>query len=166
VTLTYATSTEADADRAQQLRLLAALGAWDRALRRDELAAWAIMGTRGRIYTDGKGWVLHAAGRSVRHWSAVRAKLAAFATITQDGDDEGVARLHDLPAPEQAAVIREALGIRKRVAVSSRQRERLRRFGFGSSPHGEAVSAARIGGTAAGRGYSARKASAASCRAW
>jgi hypothetical protein len=40
-------------------------------------------------------------GRSVRHWSAVRAKLATFATITQDGDDEGLARLHDLPAPEQ-----------------------------------------------------------------
>jgi hypothetical protein len=110
VNLTYASVPEAEADRTQQPRLLAALGAWDRALRRDELAAWAIMGTRGRIYTDGKGWVLHVAGRSVRHWSAVRAKLAAFATITQDGDEEGVARLHDLPAPEQAAVIREALG--------------------------------------------------------
>ena len=46
--------------------------------------------------------------RSARHWSAVRAKLATFATITQDGDDEGVARLHDLPAPEQAEEIREA----------------------------------------------------------
>jgi hypothetical protein len=148
LTLTYATLAEADADKAQQLRLLAALGAWDRALRRDELAAWAIMGTRGRIYTDGKGWVLYVSGRSVRHWSAVRAKLAEFATITQDGDEEGVARLHDLPAPEQAAVIREALGIRKRVAVSSAWRDRLRRFAFGSGPQGKAVSAARIGGHA------------------
>jgi hypothetical protein len=106
------------------------------------------MGTRGRIYTDGKGWVLYVSGRSVRHWSAVRAKLAEFATITQDGDEEGVARLHDLPAPEQAAVIREALGIRKRVAVSSAWRDRLRRFAFGSGPQGKAVSAARIGGHA------------------
>jgi hypothetical protein len=150
LSLTYTTIAEADADRAQQLRLLAALGAWDRALRRDELAAWCIQGTRGRIYTDGKGWVLYVSGRSVRHWSAVRAKLAAFATITQDGDEEGVARLHDLPAPEQAAVIREALGIRKRVAVSIGQRERLRRFGFGSSPQENGVSAARIGGSGAG----------------
>jgi hypothetical protein len=147
---TYATAADADADRAQQLRLLAALGAWDRALRRDELAAWCIAGTRGRIYTDGKGWVLHVACRSSRHWSAVRAKLATFATITQDGDEEGVARLHDLPAPEQAAVIREALGIRKRVAVSIGHRERQRHIGFGSSPQEIGVSAARIGGDEVG----------------
>jgi hypothetical protein len=154
VTLTYATIAEADADRAQQLRLLAALGAWDRALRRDELAAWCISGTRGRVYTDGKGWVLYVSGRSVRHWSAVRTKLAAFCSIAQDGDEEGVARLHDLPAPEQAAVIREALGIRKRVAVSTEQRSRLRRlanaFGFGSRHQRGAVSAAKIGGSEAG----------------
>jgi hypothetical protein len=149
VTITYSSAAEADADRAQQLRLLAALGAWDRALRRDELAAWCIHGTRGHVYTDGRGWVMYVAGRSVRHWSAVRAKLATFATITQDGDEEGVARLHDLPAPEQAAVIRDALGIRKRVAVSSTWRERLRRFAFGSQPQGEAVSGARIGGNEA-----------------
>ena len=142
---TYEDAADAEADRGQQLRLLAALGAWDRALRRDELAAWCIQGTRGRIYTDGQGWVLYVAGRSVRHWSAVRAKLSAFCTITQDGDDEGVARLHDLPAPEQAAVIREALGIRKRVAVSSTWRDRLRRFSFGSQSQREAISAARIG---------------------
>jgi hypothetical protein len=145
VSLTYSSAAEADADRAQQLRLLAALGAWDRALRRDELAAWCIQGTRGRIYTDGKGWVIYVSGRSVRHWSAVRARLAAFCTVTQNGDDEGVARLHDLPAPEQAEVIRDALGIRKRVAVSSTWRERLRRFSFGQRSQREPVSRARIG---------------------
>jgi hypothetical protein len=143
---TYESAADAEADRAQQLRLLASLGAWDRALRRDDLAAWCITGTRGRIYTDGKGWVLYVAGRSVRHWSAVHAKLAGFCTIAQDGDDEGVARLHDLLAPEQAAVIREVLGIRKRVAVSSSWRDRLRRFAFGSQPQGEAVSGSRSDG--------------------
>jgi hypothetical protein len=146
---TYDSAADADADRAQQERLLAALGAWDRALRRDDLAAWCIIGTRGRIYTDGKGWVLYVSGRSARHWSAVRAKLAAFATITQDGDDEGVARLHDLPAPEQAVEIREALGIRTRVAVSIGHRERLRRIGFGSRPQEKTVLAPRIGGNEA-----------------
>jgi hypothetical protein len=61
---TYETAADAEADRAQQLRLLAALGAWDRALRRDELAAWCITGTRGRIYTagDGKTWVKAVGG--------------------------------------------------------------------------------------------------------
>jgi len=142
---TYDNAAEAEADRAQQLRLLAALGAWVRALRRDELAAWRIQGTRGHIYTDGKAWVMYVSGRSARHWSAVRAKLAAFCAITQDGDDEGVARLHDLPAPEQAEVIREALGIRKRVAVSNSWRQRLRRIGFGSRSQERAVSGARSG---------------------
>jgi hypothetical protein len=88
-------------------------------------------------------------GRSVRHWSAVRTKLSTFATITH-GDDEGVARLHDLPVPEQAEVIRDALGNRKRLAVSTQQWSRLgelaKAFGFKRKHHGEAVSAARIGG--------------------
>jgi hypothetical protein len=95
--------------------------------------------------------------RTGRAGSSTRA-AAPFGTgrrsIAQDGDEEGVARLHDLPAPEQAAVIREALGIRKRVAVSTDQRSRLRRlanaFGFGSRHHREAVSAARIGESEAG----------------
>jgi hypothetical protein len=148
---TYESAAEADADRAQQLRLLAALGAWDRALRRDELAAWVITGKAGCIYTsgDGRSWVMHVQCRSVRHWSAVRTSLATFCTITQDGDDEGVARLHDLPAPEQAAVIRAALGIRKRVAVSRTWRDRLRRIGFGSRPQGKMFLGARIGGNEA-----------------
>ena len=151
MTNTYEGAADAEADRAQQLRLLAALGAWDRALRRDELAAWCITGTRGRIYTDGKGWVLYVAARSARHWSAVRAKLPfAFATITMDGDEEGVARLHGLPGPGQAEVLREVLGLRKRAEISSEQRSRLRwlakAFGFKPKHHGEAVSRARIGG--------------------
>jgi hypothetical protein len=45
---TYNSAAEAEADRAQQQTLLEALGAWDRALRRDECGAWRIDGTRGR----------------------------------------------------------------------------------------------------------------------
>jgi hypothetical protein len=90
---TYDSAAAAEADRAQQLRPLAALGAWDRALRRDKLAAWCITGTRGRIYADGMGWVPHVTGRSALHWSAVRARLMTSCTVTMDGDDEGVARL-------------------------------------------------------------------------
>ena len=50
----------AEADRAQQLRLLAALGAWDRALRRDDCGAWCISGKTGSIHTwgDGATWAL------------------------------------------------------------------------------------------------------------
>ena len=66
-TNTYETAAEDEADRTQQLRLLAALGAWDRALRRDELAAWCIQGTRGSIYTSGarKTWVMYVSGAAI-----------------------------------------------------------------------------------------------------
>jgi hypothetical protein len=43
-------------------------------------------------------------------------------------------------------VVREALGIQKRVAVSIGHRERLRRFGFGSASQETGVSASGTGG--------------------
>jgi hypothetical protein len=67
----YDNAADAEADRQQLKNLLAALGAWDRALRRDECGAWCIHGTRGTIHTwgDGKTWVLYVACRSSLHWT-------------------------------------------------------------------------------------------------
>jgi hypothetical protein len=42
----------------------------------------------------------------------------AFCHLNQDGDDEGCLRLDRLPRPQEAELIREALGIRKRRRVS------------------------------------------------
>jgi hypothetical protein len=39
-------------------------------------------------------------------------------TVQQDGDDEGVLMLDRLPAPHEAAIIREATGIRKKRTIS------------------------------------------------
>jgi hypothetical protein len=149
VTNTYEDAAEAEADRAQQLRLLAALGAWDRALRRDELAAWCIQGTRGSIYTSGDGKtgsrISNAARpgtgrRCARSWPRSPPSPRMATRKASPGCTAS-------PPPEHAEVIREALGIRKRVAVSSAWRERLRGFAFGSRPQGEPVSGARSGGT-------------------
>jgi hypothetical protein len=109
---TYETAAEAEADRAQQRAMLTTLSASDRALRRDECGAWRIAGTRGAIHTwgDGKSWV--------RHWIWLKRKLG-FCQVTQDGDGEGCLRLHQLPTPDQAAVIRDVLGIPKRREVSA-----------------------------------------------
>ena len=52
---TYQTAPDAEADRAQQKALLAALGVWDRALRRDECGAWRIDGKHGSVHTWGDG---------------------------------------------------------------------------------------------------------------
>src|SRR5215467_185813 len=91
---TYDSAAEAEADRAQQKALLAALNAWDRALRRDECGAWCIGGERGTAHTwgDGQSW---------QHWTWTKKRLG-FCEVTQDGDDEGMLRLHSLPTPESA----------------------------------------------------------------
>jgi hypothetical protein len=126
---TYESAAEAEADRKQQRSLLTALGAWNRALRRDECGAWRITGTRGSIHTwgDGKTWVLWVGCRSSQHWTWTKKGLA-FCSVTQDGDDEGWLRLFALPTPEQAAAIRDALGIRKKMELSGDERERRRKM--------------------------------------
>jgi hypothetical protein len=63
VNLTYATIAEADVDPAQQLRLLAALGAWDRALRRDEVRRQAHRQQDRQIHTAGRRLEDRALGR-------------------------------------------------------------------------------------------------------
>ena len=145
---TYDTSADADADRAQLQQLLRALDAWDRALRRDECAAWCIAGTRGSIHTwgDGKTWLMWVPCRSARHWTATKQRLA-FCELTQDGDDEGCFRLHGLPTAGQVAEIRAALGIRKRRELSEEERERLRATAFKPGARYGAGSGARTAGT-------------------
>src|SRR5262245_9816018 len=127
---TYDTAAEAEADRTQQKVLLAALNGWDRALRRDERGAWRISRARGSIHTcgDGKSWILFVGCRSATHWTYTKRRLA-FCSITQDGEDEGCLQLHQLPTAEQAEVIRDVLGIRKRVELGPEELERRRALG-------------------------------------
>jgi len=84
----YGTGPKGPSDRAQQRALLTALNATERALRLDECRAWQITGTRGTIHTwgDGKTWVLFVVCRSVRHWTAAKARLS-FCKVTQEGDE-------------------------------------------------------------------------------
>jgi len=127
---TYDSASDAEADRTQQRELLAALGAWDRGLRRDECGAWCISGQRGAIRTfgDGKSWVMYVNRRSVRHWTATKARLS-FCELLQDGEDEGCLRLIDLPTPDQAIIIRDAIGLRKRTELCPDDLERRRELG-------------------------------------
>jgi len=46
-------------------------------------------------------------------------------TVTQDGDEEGCLRLLALPTPEQAALIRDVLLLRKRRALTEASRAAL-----------------------------------------
>jgi hypothetical protein len=74
---------------------------------------------------DGKTWVLWIGSGSARRWTATKKPLA-FCTVTQDGDDEGCLGLHQLPTSDQAEVIRDVLGIRKRREVSAVELGRLK----------------------------------------
>jgi hypothetical protein len=143
---TYGSTSEADGDRAQQKLLLVALGAWERALRRDGCSGWSIIGKNGTIHTwgDGKTWALYVRCRSAQHWTWTKKKLS-FCNVSQDGDDEGVLRLHQQPTPAQANVIRDTLGIQKRKEVSAEGLERLRSLAFERASRSEASVDANIG---------------------
>jgi hypothetical protein len=127
MTLLTNRASDADVDRIQQQSPLVALNAWGRALRRDECGAWRIDGKRGSIHAwgDGATWILYVSCRSGRHWTAAKKRLS-FCDVTQDGDDEGCLRLHRLPTPEPAAVIRDVLGIRKKMEFAPDDLERRR----------------------------------------
>ena len=125
--LTYVNRDQARDDRQQQERLLAALDAAPSQLRRDEAGLWIVSGRRGIIQTwgDGRSWLAYVRCRSRQHWTFTKRRLA-FMTVTQDGDEEGCLRLFHLPSPQEALVIRDALGLRKRVDYAPHTLERKR----------------------------------------
>lgn len=51
---------------------------------------------------------------------------ALILRLMQDGDDEGCLRLIDLPTPDQAIVIRDVIGLRKRTELGHAELERRR----------------------------------------
>lgn len=118
--------TDLQRDRSQQLRLLPALDVSPAHLRRDDCGWWIIAGRHGAIHTwgDDQTWVAYIRSRSARHWTAVKRRLN-FMKVTQDGTDEGCLRLFALPTPKQAALIREALGLRKRRVMTKGALEKL-----------------------------------------
>jgi hypothetical protein len=107
-------------DRDVLRSFLLALDAPKRSLRRDECGAWCITGRKGHTYAWGPsgGWLLFCGAGSPRKWSLIKRRLH-FCKVTQDRDTEGCLRLFDLPTPEQAAAIREALGLRRKPAANT-----------------------------------------------
>jgi hypothetical protein len=106
---------------------LTALDASPRAMRRDACGDRAIVGSCGHVYADGAGFLLYVStAESARRWTNVKRRLG-FCRVTQDGDDEGCLHLDRLPTPEEAALIREVVGIRKRRMVTAESLAQLDR---------------------------------------
>jgi hypothetical protein len=116
---TYASQAEFLADKAQLRAMVVALDAAQSQLRLDACRTWTIQGKRGYVATwgDGKQWFIYCSPGSARKWGNIRRALSPLGRCTQDGDDEGIIRIDQLPNPEQAAAIRKAIGLTKRPAV-------------------------------------------------
>jgi hypothetical protein len=97
--------------------------------RRDACGTWIIEGKGGYIYDQPEGFYLFCSPGSARAWGFAK-KALDFCTVTQDGDDEGFLVMRDFPTPEQAVIIRDKLGIRKRREMSEAELERLRATAF------------------------------------
>ena len=120
-------------------RLITALGASPRALKRPVCRGWAgdwqITGKLGDILADGTGFLLYVAtGESVRRWGFLKKRLAGFCRVTQDGDDEGALHLDRLPTD---------LGIKRKRHLSTETiasiTDRLLRSRTGSPSNGPSI---------------------------
>jgi hypothetical protein len=122
--------------RALLAELHDALNAWPSALRRNDDGLWTLRGRPGcyaATWGDGRSWQLVVTPDEMitkKQWTAHKKQLS-FGEVTQDGDQEGVFRICDLlPTAAEAEMIRDILGIRKRVELSPGQLENLRRWSF------------------------------------
>jgi hypothetical protein len=131
---TYPSHEDASRDKANLNLLLEALNASPSALRRDENGLWILRGRPGcyvSTWGDGASWQLAVVPKqeiSALQWTWFKKRLA-FCELTQDGDSEGCLRLHRLPTPAEAEIIREILGIRKRVEYSPEELARRQEQG-------------------------------------
>ena len=115
-------------DRAHLDTFLIAVEASPGALGRPDCRGWVgdyqITGKHGHVLADHPGFLLYVTG-SVQRWK--KAKRTLPGTVTQDGDDEGILRLDRLPAPAEAAAVRDLIGIRKRRHMTAEALSNLER---------------------------------------
>jgi hypothetical protein len=120
----------ASRQREALLKLVEALGCWDRALKRDECGDPRIVGKLGHIYAvpgtldrpKAEGFLIYFRGApeyeeptDSQAWTWAKKLLEPFCQVTQDGDTEGILFLDRLPTKKEAEAIRDKLVIRKRV---------------------------------------------------
>ena len=117
------------------LRFAKALGCRDNALRRDENGDWRIGGTKGCVYAipgtldrpgvEGFQVFVTGCGTS-RQWTAVKSAMKAFASLVNNGDDEGSLFMGRLPSPNEAETIRRYCGVAKKRELGEEELLRLR----------------------------------------
>ena len=120
------------------LKLVKALGTRDSALRRDECSDWRLEGKKGHVYAIPglvgakplkAGFHVFVMGWSTAGWNRAKDALD-FATLTNDGEDEGAVFLDRLPTLAEADAIRHWTGLPKRRVLGEAELARLRSTGF------------------------------------
>jgi hypothetical protein len=135
------------------MKLVEALACRAAALRRDECGDWRVVGKFGHIHAVPgalnepcrEGFLIFFRGsaefgeppKGSKAWAFAKQAMS-FATVASDGDAEGMMFLDRLPTADEAAIIRNRLGIQKKRRISDAEAERLRAMGFSRS-HVEAV---------------------------
>lgn len=112
------------ADRAKLAAFAAAIGASKTSLKRDACGDWTITGLIGDVSTNGSEVYAHLSCTSARAWTSAKSRLS-FATITQDGDTEGVVRVDRPLTSDQAETLRTTIRIRKARAMDEAALETL-----------------------------------------
>ncbi|MFB6418214.1 MULTISPECIES: hypothetical protein [Bradyrhizobium] len=112
------------ADRAKLAAFAATIGASKTSLKRDACGDWTITGLVGHVSTDGSAVYAHLTCASARAWTSAKSRLS-FATVSQDGDTEGVLSIHRPLTAGQAETLRTTLRIRKARAMDEAALEAL-----------------------------------------
>jgi hypothetical protein len=108
-------------DRVFMLELARALGVSERRIKRDGCGDWNIVARRGHIATDGTSSYAYLRLESSRRWKAAK-RILRFLSVSQDGDNEGIFHIREMPTAAQAVTIRKALGLRKAPLLTDEQR--------------------------------------------
>jgi hypothetical protein len=100
----------------------------------DECGDWTISGSRGEIRACDGTFYVYVRCRSVRHWNHAKKQFAGFATVHQDGDDEGVLLLTRMPNADEAATIRGYVGLHQTRNVGPDHGDRFHRSPTKTAP--------------------------------
>jgi hypothetical protein len=121
--------TNRTADRDLLMELTRSLSVSQGRLHRDAYGDWVIEGLRGHILTDGINAFAYVPAGTARRWEKAKRALN-FMAVTQDGDDEGILKLLEMPTPTQAEALRKLLGMRKASPLTDERRAALVSVGF------------------------------------
>jgi hypothetical protein len=117
--------TNRKADRALLTTLKERLSVSHGRLKRDLCGDWTITGTRGHFLSDGVNAFAYIPAGTARRWEKAKGMLD-FMTVTNDGDDEGILKLAEMPTAPQAEALRKLLGLRKATPLTDEGRAELR----------------------------------------